>query len=120
MHPSQQSQRASTPTRRDGQDPDDKRQGAQDRLFRGLDGRRVRAARSTWSIEVYGVHEDIGGRWVQLALVGATRYVLALRLDPQAAAAAALTALAEWLRSGDRPTAQLHVAASVVNANISL
>jgi hypothetical protein len=73
-----------------------------DYLFSGLDGRQIAAGDSTWSIEVYGVHEGTTARWVQLALVGGPSHVVAVRLPLQQTVDSALTAITSWLQASSR------------------
>src|SRR5690242_12753249 len=66
-------------------------------LFRELDGRKVDTGERKWCIEVYGVHESAGARWVQVGLTGAPSHVVALRLGQKDQARVAMTALRSWL-----------------------
>jgi hypothetical protein len=89
-------------SRRSSRQPRDvgrKRRLSFDLLFSGLDGRRIAAGDSTWSIEVYGVHESATARWVQLVLVGGPSHVLAMRLPLKQTVDSALTAITAWLRT---------------------
>ena len=59
-----------------------------------LDGRDLLAAGSWWRVEVFGIVDEAGYRWLQLALLGPRRYVLTLRLDRHEGPLSALGALA--------------------------
>ncbi len=74
-----------------------------DRLFDALDGRTIEAGTRSWSTEVYSIMEGRGARWVQLALLGTSRHMLALRLARTDDAGFALGALSTWLRASMNP-----------------
>lgn len=68
-----------------------------DRLFDALDGLPVRLGQNQWSLRVYGVIDADGGRWVQLALEGADRRVLTLRISELHGPRDAARTLSAWL-----------------------
>jgi hypothetical protein len=76
-----------------------------DRLFVGLDGRNLSVAGRSWTVAVYGVCDQAGRRWVQLALDGASHYMLTLRLAPGDGVAQAVLALSGWLGNSSRSSA---------------
>jgi hypothetical protein len=69
-----------------------------DRFFAELDGRHLVVAGIDWSLQVYGICEQQGRRWVQLALSGAGEAcMLTLRVGPRAGVADVLSTLSSWL-----------------------
>ena len=70
-----------------------------DRLFVGLDGREVSVAGHDWRVNVFGVRDLSGRRWVQVAVDGSKYYMLTLCLSPGAGVPQALIALAGWLQN---------------------
>ena len=84
---------------------------APDRIFEALDGRRLRVKGHDWRVEVYGVFQDAGRRWVQLALEGEQHQVLTLRLAPTHGPRQAIRSLSSWLTDPDTSSEVLqHVA----------
>jgi hypothetical protein len=73
-----------------------------DRLCEALDGRHLRASGRDWRVEVYGVFDDHGRRWVQLALDGDQIRVVTLSLAPTHGPRHAVRSLRSWL---DNPRA---------------
>ena len=68
-----------------------------DRLFEDLDGRRLTVGDKDWCVVVYGVFDEPGRRWVQLALDGSRIEVVTLRLAPTEGLDRAVQSLAQWL-----------------------
>jgi hypothetical protein len=68
-----------------------------DRLFVGLDGRALSVAGGDWLVNVFGVSDQAGHRWVQLAVAGSKYYMLTLCLSPGDGVAQALLALSSFL-----------------------
>ena len=66
-------------------------------LFAELDGTDFVAAGQTWHIEIYGVLDDHGYRWIQLGLSGPRTDLATLRLVEGAGAQHAVVALTAWL-----------------------
>ena len=67
------------------------------RLFVALDGRDVTISGHGWHVEVYGVVDEVNGRWIQLAVRGQNQYMVTFRLRPGAGVQHAVLALASWL-----------------------
>lgn len=106
MHPGalrEDAARAAVPAPRKAIGPDD--------LFRTLDGRELMALGRRWTMEVYGVRDEQGHRWVQLRLTSDTgsRW-LVLRLPAGAgerhAILAAATRLASLAKNSPEPVAE--------------
>lgn len=70
---------------------------AAERLFARLDGRDVLVDGEAWHIEVYGICEDAGRRWVQLAIDGPQHHMLTLALATRAGVRQAVAAVSRWL-----------------------
>jgi hypothetical protein len=82
-----------------------------DRFFAELDGRHVVVAGIDWSLQVYGICEQQGRRWVQLALSGAGQAcMLTLRVGPRAGVADVLSTLSSWLTDPSKSQQVLSVA----------
>jgi hypothetical protein len=69
-------------------------------LFAALDGRQVSVSGRKVRLEVYGVWDDLGRRWVQLGLHGRPLRVLTLRLAAGAGVISTLEAL-QWLAAAN-------------------
>ncbi len=67
------------------------------RLFAALDGRDLLINGQSWHLEVYGVLEDAGRRWVQLAVDGPTHQMLTLALAARSSVEQVVRALSSWL-----------------------
>jgi hypothetical protein len=67
------------------------------RLFTALDGRDLLINGQSWHLEVYGILEDAGKRWVQLALDGPTHQMLTLALAARSSVEQVVRALSNWL-----------------------
>ena len=85
---------------------------APERLFAGLDGCALRVGAAEWRVQVYGVIDEAGRRWVQLTLDGARPRVLTLKLRKSNSPTEAVQVLSSWLAnpSADEPHVLLHVA----------
>ena len=81
-----------------------------DRLRAALEGRAVTVSGQSWRLEVYGVYDCAGRRWVQLALEGSPHYMLTLNLALGAGVQLALMALAACLTNPSNATSILNVA----------
>ena len=68
-----------------------------DQLFGALQGRDLTVSGRTWRVEVYSVRDVGGERWIQLALDGATRHTIALRLVAGGGLRPAVRVLSSWL-----------------------
>jgi hypothetical protein len=66
-------------------------------LFAELDGSDFVAADESWRIEVYGVLDDHGYRWIQIGLTGTRSDMVTLRLVEGAGAQHAIMALTAWV-----------------------
>jgi hypothetical protein len=70
-----------------------------ERLFAALDGRDLLVSGQAWHLEVYGICEDAGRRWIQIAVDGPHHYMLTLALATQAGVRQAVTTLSTWLEN---------------------
>jgi hypothetical protein len=77
-----------------------------DQLFSLLNGRDLIVAGRKWRIEIYSICDWAGLRWIQLAVDGMPRRMLALRLATGDGARDAVRALSSWLA---RPSDERHV-----------
>lgn len=68
-----------------------------ERLFAALDGRDLLVRGEAWHLEVYGICEDAGRRWVQIAVDGPSHYMLTLALATRAGVRQAVRTLSSWL-----------------------
>ncbi len=68
-----------------------------ERLFAALDGRNLLVSGQAWHLEVYGICEEAGRRWVQLAIDGPQHYMLTLALAAGSGAAQTVRTLSSWL-----------------------
>jgi len=59
-----------------------------------LDGRDLLAAGAWWRVQVFGIVDEAGYHWLQLAILGPRRYVLTLRLHHHDGPGSALGTLA--------------------------
>jgi hypothetical protein len=71
-----------------------------DDLFLTLDGRHAAALGQEWRIEVYGIHEKAGCRWVQLTVSGRSRQILTVAMAPTDGVQHVLMALGTWIAQG--------------------
>jgi hypothetical protein len=75
-----------------------------ERLFASLDGRDLLVGGEAWHIEVYGICEDAGRRWVQMAIDGPQHHMLTLVLATRAGVRQAVAAVSRWIEDpSDRP-----------------
>jgi hypothetical protein len=68
-----------------------------ERLFASLDGRDLVVGGQAWHIEVYGICEDAGRRWVQMASDGPQHHMLTLVLATRAGVHQAVATVTRWL-----------------------
>jgi hypothetical protein len=68
-----------------------------ERLFAALDGRDLVVSGQAWHLEVYGICEEAGRRWIQLAVVGPHHHMLTLALATRAGVRQAVRTLTGWL-----------------------
>jgi hypothetical protein len=68
-----------------------------ERLFASLDGRDLMVGGEAWHIEVYGICEDAGRRWVQMAIDGPRHHMLTLVLATRAGVQQAVDTVTRWL-----------------------
>ncbi len=81
---------------------------ARDRFFAELDGRHLMVAGIDWSLEVYGILEQHGRRWVQLALTGEGEgCMMTLRLGPKAGTNEVLETLSSVLNDPNEAPPQV-------------
>lgn len=84
-----------------------------DDLFAALDGRTIVVGRRAWQVEIYGVRDLGGHRWIQAGLIGdENRTMVTMRRAPTSAAAQhVIFALSSWLADRSEPG----VASGVLN-----
>ena len=70
---------------------------AGDELFVALDGRRVRASRGEWQIQVHSIYDETAHRWIQIGLQGATPYSLTVEVSIADEADDIIRAISAWL-----------------------
>ena len=70
-----------------------------DQLFAELDGESISAGMVRGKIEIYGVRDDAGSRWVQLSVIGQTSQMVTLRLPVGEGARGAFAALSSVLQT---------------------
>jgi len=68
-----------------------------DRFFSALDGRNVVVSGARWHVEVYGICEQSGRRWIQLAVDGPRHHMLTLVLAADEGIRHVVRALSAWL-----------------------
>lgn len=68
-----------------------------ERLFASLDGRDLLVGGEAWHIEVYGICEDAGRRWVQMAIDGPQHHMLTLALATRDGVRQAVAAVSHWI-----------------------
>jgi hypothetical protein len=68
-----------------------------ERLFAALDGRDLVVRGEAWHLEVYGICEEAGRRWIQLAVDGPHHHMLTLALATRHGVRRAVRALSAWL-----------------------
>lgn len=84
---------------------------APDQLFSALDGAQLSVDGSAWRVEVFGVIDEPDRRWLQVALDGAERSIVTVRLDHSASAGQVVEQLSTWIHDPQAVTNVLqHVA----------
>jgi hypothetical protein len=73
-----------------------------DELFAQLDGRDANVLGNLWHIEVCGIHQAIGRRWVQLSVNGLFDKALTVSLAPRDGVQHVLLAVSTWIASCQR------------------
>ncbi len=68
-----------------------------DRLFAALDGRDLVVSGRRWHLEVYGICEQAGRRWIQVAVDGPQHHMLTMALAADLGARQAVRAISGWL-----------------------
>jgi hypothetical protein len=68
-----------------------------DELFDGLDRHFASALGHRWRLEVYGIHSDASGRWVQLSVQGRPRQLLTLCLASTDGVQQVMRAVSGWI-----------------------
>ena len=68
-----------------------------DRMFAALDGRDLVVSGAHWHVEVYGICEEAGRRWIQLAVDGPGHYMLTLALAADYGIRQVVRDLSTWL-----------------------
>jgi hypothetical protein len=68
-----------------------------ERLFAALDGRDLLVRGQAWHLEVYGICEEAGRRWIQVAVDGPHHYMLTLALATRSGVRQAVRTLSNWL-----------------------
>jgi hypothetical protein len=66
-------------------------------LFAALDGRDVTVKGEAWHVQVYGICEEAGRRWIQLAVDGPHHHMLTLVLATRHDVGQALRSVSDWL-----------------------
>ena len=82
---------------------------ARDELFAALDGRELEVDKRCWRIELYGISDVCGQRWIQLGLTGQKRLSLTMKLAIGDGEQRALLLLSEWLTAPSKVTEVLNV-----------
>lgn len=77
-----------------------------ERLFAALDGRDLLVRGQAWHLEVYGICEEAGRRWIQVAVDGPHHYMLTLALATKSGVRQAVKTLSNWL---ENPAENHHV-----------
>ena len=73
------------------------RTATQDELFFTLDGADTILGGNEWHVEVYGVVDEPGSRWIQIGLNGPRHHLVTLRIGPGEGADSALARLRAWI-----------------------
>lgn len=76
-----------------------------DDLFEALDGRTLAVGRRTWQLEIFGVRDLGGQRWIQAGLIGRhERTMVTMRRAPSSATAQhVVLVLSSWLADRTEP-----------------
>ncbi len=69
-------------------------------LFLTLDGNHATVLGQEWRIEVYGIHERAGHRWVQLSVADRPGQLLTVSLAPTDGIRHVMMALSTWIAQG--------------------
>ena len=69
----------------------------QDLVVAALDGRDLVVSGSEWHVEVYGICEQAGRRWIQLALDGPRHHMVTLALAADLGVRQVVRVLSDWL-----------------------
>lgn len=70
-----------------------------ERLFTSLDGRDLLVGGEAWHIEVYGICEEAGRRWVQMAIDGPQHHMVTLALATRDGVRQAVAAVSQWIEN---------------------
>ena len=73
------------------------RPSASDRVFAALDGRDLMVSGARWHVEVYGICEQAGRQWIQLAVDGPRHHMLTLALAADQGIRQVVGTLSTWL-----------------------
>ena len=79
------------------------------RLFETLDGRWLSVLSRRWRIEVYGVFQQEGSYWLQLALRGRPDHMIAVKCDQRDSDIDVVEALTLWLANPLQTTGRVVV-----------
>jgi len=79
------------------------------RLRNELEGRTIEDEHGSWRIHVYCVVFAEGCYWMEIAISGARRYEIMLRLTSSLAARKVAASLAVWLHTGEMASGGVHV-----------
>ncbi len=74
-----------------------RRTTATDRVFAALDGRDLVVAGLRWHVEVYGICEQAGRRWIQLAVDGPAHHMLTVALAADLGVRQVVRVVSKWL-----------------------
>ena len=77
-------------------------EAARERLFEGLDGHSISVSDGTWHVRVYGICEEPGAWWLQLALEGSPKYTVTMRAPLFQTAPDTLCRISRWLADSSR------------------
>ena len=80
-----------------------------ERLFTALDGRDLLVRGVAWHVEVYGICEDAGRRWIQLAVDGPHHHMLTLALATRHGVRQAVRTVSTWLEEPSETSSVLNV-----------
>ena len=75
-----------------------------------LEGQCAAALGQQWRINVYGIHERAGRRWVQLSVAGRPGQLLTVAMAPSDTIQHVLLAIATWIAGGVGANEARHVA----------
>jgi hypothetical protein len=66
-------------------------------VFAALDGKDLVVSGSRWHVEVYGISEQAGRRWIQLAVDGPEHHMLTVALGRDHGIRPVVKTLSSWL-----------------------